>query len=114
MIDCKNCIHSGLCMHESKAEEYIRQHKAMRDKCSLFDGEPTCTRFINNKILYENTPKDKKLVTKDDEFSIGLGTYFINGILVTKEEFEKKIKNYIEEYGFPHLVNKEIKRCFNV
>lgn len=53
MIDCKNCLHSGLCLHEDKAEEYIKQHKAMRDKCSLFDGEPTCNRFINKKILQE-------------------------------------------------------------
>lgn len=53
MIDCKNCLHSGLCLHEDKAEEYIKQHKAIRDKCSLFDGEPTCNRFINKKILQE-------------------------------------------------------------
>lgn len=51
MIDCRNCLHSGLCMHEDKAEEYIRQHESMRDKCSLFDGEPTCNRFVNNKVL---------------------------------------------------------------
>lgn len=54
MIDCKNCLHSGLCMHEDKAEEYIRQHKSMRDKCSLFDGEPTCNRFVDNKVLEGN------------------------------------------------------------
>lgn len=54
MIDCKNCLHSGLCMHEDKAEEYIRQHESMRDKCSLFDGEPTCNRFIDNKVLEDN------------------------------------------------------------
>lgn len=53
MIDCKNCLHSGLCMHEDKAEEYIRQHESMRDKCSLFDGEPTCNRFIDKKVLQE-------------------------------------------------------------
>lgn len=54
MIDCKNCLHSGLCMHEDKAEEYVRQHESMRDKCSLFDGEPTCNRFVNNKVLEGN------------------------------------------------------------
>ncbi|WP_195966824.1 hypothetical protein [Clostridium sp. 1001283B150210_160208_E6] len=54
MIDCKNCLHSGLCMHEDKAEEYIRQHESMRDKCSLFDGEPTCNRFVDNKVLEGN------------------------------------------------------------
>lgn len=54
MIDCKNCLHSGLCLHEDKAEEYIKQHEAMRDKCSLFDGEPTCNRFIDNKALEDN------------------------------------------------------------
>lgn len=98
MIDCKNCIHSGLCMHEDKAEEYIKQHESMREKCSLFDGEPTCNRFVDNKILYENIPRDKKIVTKNDEFSIGLGKYFINDIPVTKEEFEKRVKNYMKEY----------------
>ena len=54
MIDCNNCLHSGLCLHEDKAEEYIRQHESMRDKCSLFDGEPTCNRFIDNKVLEDN------------------------------------------------------------
>lgn len=54
MIDCKNCLHSGLCMHEDKVEEYIRQYESMRDKCSLFDGEPTCNRFIDNDLLEGN------------------------------------------------------------
>ena len=73
MIDCKNCLHSGLCMHEDKVEEYIRQHESMRDKCSLFDGEPTCNRFIDNKVLYKEVPKvvyndkceDERTITKD-------------------------------------------------
>lgn len=69
MIDCKNCLHSGLCMHEDKAEEYIRQHKSMRDKCILFDGEPTCNRFIDNKVLEDNKSLKERIEIQQNTIS---------------------------------------------
>lgn len=109
MIDCKNCLHSGLCLHEDKAEEYIRQHKAMRDKCSLFDGEPTCNRFIDKNILdkyrksskpkiytctdkeipkvtYKNDYEDERTITKDDKNKY---EYFYQGKKIDKRTYDR-------------------------
>lgn len=127
MIDCKNCLHSGLCLHEDKAEEYIRQHKAMRDKCSLFDGEPTCNRFIDKNILdkyrksskpkiytctdnpapkvtYNNQCEDERTITKDDDISFSVTggndqSYFINGVSVSRDEYMSKYVDFLKEYG---------------
>lgn len=95
MIDCKNCLHSGLCLHEDKAEEYIRQHKSMRDKCSLFDGEPTCNRFIDKKVLEDNKSLKERIEIQQNT---------INELhKKIKEKFDKDILNKYRKGSKPKI-----------
>lgn len=51
-VKCDNCLHSVVCGHKEKWEEYVKEHIKLREKYSLFDEEPECKYYLTSIKQY--------------------------------------------------------------
>lgn len=62
--DCEKCLHKAVCKEIENWKKYCEEHIRLRDKSILFDSEPRCPYYLEDKNLKtEPTTRQLKYIT---------------------------------------------------